>query len=236
MSSRNIFDSFNNAINGIIYGIKTERNLKIHCVAALGVLLLSLFYDFSRLELLILVVTIMLVFVAELMNTAIEKVVDMLVDTYHPLAKIAKDTAAGAVLIAAVNALVVAYILFFSKPRLINSLVNLFDKVRQTPLHIGFISLLIVLILTFLIKGFYDSGTPLKGGIVSGHSALAFSITTTVCFITRSPIIITLSLLLSLMVAQSRIESKIHSTIQVVVGALLGTVVTLFLFSLSNIA
>ncbi|WHH59576.1 diacylglycerol kinase [Petroclostridium sp. X23] len=234
MGGRNIFNSFNYAISGIIYGIKTQRNLKIHCAAALGALLLSLFYDFTRLELLILVFTIVVVFIAELINTAIEKVVDMIVDTYHPLAKIAKDVAAGAVLIASVNALVVAYILFFSKPRVIHTLMNLFERVRETPVHIAFISLIIVLILIFLVKALYGKGLPLHGGVVSGHAAIAFSITTAISFITKSPVIITMSLLLSFMVAQSRVEGRIHSVLQVTLGALLGMATTLLLFSLAN--
>lgn len=166
MKNRNMFDSFNYAINGIIYGIKTQRNLKIHCAAALGALLLSLFYNFSKIELLILLFTIVIVIVTEMINTAIEKVVDMIVDTYHPLAKIAKDVAAGAVLISAVNAIIVAYILFFSKPRVLTTLMNLVLKFRQTPFHIAFIATLIVLILIFIIKVHFHHKTPLRGGLL----------------------------------------------------------------------
>ncbi|MDK2798658.1 MAG: diacylglycerol kinase [Clostridiales bacterium] len=235
MKNRNMFDSFNYAINGIIYGIKTQRNLKIHCAAALGALLLSLFYNFSKIELLILLFTIVIVIVTEMINTAIEKVVDMIVDTYHPLAKIAKDVAAGAVLISAVNAIIVAYILFFSKPRVLTTLMNLVLKFRQTPFHIAFIATLIVLILIFIIKVHFHHKTPLRGGVVSGHAALAFAITTSICFITENPIIITLCLFLSLIVAQSRVEGKIHSLLEVILGAVLGMVITLLLFSLSKL-
>lgn len=235
MKNRNMFDSFNYAINGIIYGIKTQRNLKIHCAAALGALLLSLFYNFSKIELLILLFTIVIVIVTEMINTAIEKVVDMIVDTYHPLAKIAKDVAAGAVLISAVNAIIVAYMLFFSKPRVLTTLMNLVLKFRQTPFHIAFIATLIVLILIFIIKAHFHHKTPLRGGVVSGHAALAFAITTSICFITENPIIITLCLFLSLIVAQSRVEGKIHSLLEVILGAVLGMVITLLLFSLSKL-
>jgi len=232
MKSRNIIESFNYAINGIIYGIKTQRNLKIHCFAALGVLFLSLFYDFTKIELLLLILTITIVFVAEMINTAIEKVVDLVSENYHPLAKIAKDVAAGAVLIAAVNAVIVGYILFFSNPNIIGSKINVFIKVRQTPLHISFISVLIVLILVFMIKARFGKGTPLRGGVVSGHAALAFAITTSICFITENAMITALSLVLSFLVAQSRVEGKIHSMLQIFLGALLGIAVTVFLFSL----
>lgn len=235
MKSRNILDSFNYAINGIIYGIKTQRNFKIHCVLAVGALLLSLFYNFSKVEFLILFFTIVLVMATELINTAIEKVVDMVVDSYHPLAKIAKDVAAGAVLLSAANALVVAYILFFSKPRLLNTLTNLFVKVRQTPLHVAFISLIIILIIVFIVKARFGKGTPLQGGVISGHTAIAFGITTSICFITESVWIITLCLFLALLVAQSRVEGKIHSLSQVVFGAMLGTTVVMVLFGLMRL-
>ena len=115
MKSRNVIESFKYAISGIIYAFKTQRNLKIHFAAATGVLLLSPFFNFSRAELLLLFFTVTLVIVCELFNTAIEIVVDMVAHTYHPLAKLAKDVAAGAVLVSAINALVVAYILFISR-------------------------------------------------------------------------------------------------------------------------
>jgi len=232
MKSRNIIDSFNYAINGIIYGIKTQRNLKIHCVAAALALFLSLFYDFSKIELLLLVITIVIVFVSELINTSIEKVVDMISEDYHPLAKITKDVAAGAVMLSAVNSVVVGYILFFTNPKVFNKKLNIFIKVRQTPLHISFISVLIILILVFLIKARFGKGTPMHGGVVSGHAAVAFGITTAVCFITENAVITAMALLLSLLVAQSRVEGKIHSVLEVVLGAVLGIAVTVFLFSL----
>ncbi|NLY44282.1 MAG: diacylglycerol kinase [Clostridiaceae bacterium] len=115
MKSRNIFYSFKYAISGIIYAFRTQRNLKIHFLAAAGVLLVSPFFHFSKVELLLLSFTITLVIVCELFNTAIEIVVDMVAKKYHPLAKIAKDVAAGAVLVSAINALVVAYFLFISR-------------------------------------------------------------------------------------------------------------------------
>ena len=234
MKSRNIIDSFNYAISGIIYSIRTQRNLKIHSAAALCALFLSLFYDFTKIELLILLSTIVIVFVTELINTAIEKVVDLVTETFHPLAKIAKDVAAGAVLLAAANAMIVAYILFFSKPAVFNMTMNILVKVRQTPLHIAFINLIIIVLLVFLIKAKYNSGTPLHGGVVSGHAAIAFAITTIICFLTKNPIITTLSLFMSLLVAQSRVEGKIHSLLQVVVGAMVGVGITVFIFSLAN--
>ena len=107
MKLKKLVDSFNNAIDGIIYTVRTQRNMKIHMVVTLLVLIACLCFDVSRNEFLILAITITMVIGAELLNTAIEAVVDMNTNYYHPLAKIAKNVAAGAVLLTAINAVVV---------------------------------------------------------------------------------------------------------------------------------
>ena len=112
MKSRSLIESFNYAVSGIIYTLKTERNMKVHLVIAIIVILSSLFFDFSKVELLILFFAIALVLITEMINTAIEKTVDLITDDFHPLARLAKDIAAGAVLIAAINSLIVGYLLF----------------------------------------------------------------------------------------------------------------------------
>ncbi|NJD01885.1 MAG: diacylglycerol kinase, partial [Ruminiclostridium sp.] len=94
MKNRNLIESFNNAINGIIYSIKAERNMKIHITAASLILLLSLFYDLTRTELLLVGLTIVMVLICELFNTAMEVLVDTIIEVFHPKAKIIKDTAA----------------------------------------------------------------------------------------------------------------------------------------------
>jgi diacylglycerol kinase (ATP) len=113
MKIKKFTDSFNYAIEGIIYSIRTQRNMKIHMIAAILVLIFSLFFDFSKMEMLILFLTITLVIVLEMINTAIEATIDVMANYYHPLAKIAKNVAAGAVLVSAINAIVVGYLLFF---------------------------------------------------------------------------------------------------------------------------
>ncbi len=110
---RSIIDSFNYAVSGIIVSIKTERNMLIHYIIAVGVLGFSLFFNFTRTEFLILLFAITLVLVLEMINTAIEKTIDMITKEYHPYARIAKDISAGAVLIASINAIIVGYLLLF---------------------------------------------------------------------------------------------------------------------------
>ncbi len=108
----NLFVSFKYAWAGIIYGFQTQRNFRIHlavCALAIG---LSVFLRLTPVEIAIIAVTSGLVLTLELMNTALESIVDLTVkQSYHELAKIAKDCAAGAVLVSALVALLVATIL-----------------------------------------------------------------------------------------------------------------------------
>ena len=112
---QNIIKAFNAAIEGVIYTFKYERNMKIHYVIAVVVLLISLFLNLSRVEMMILLLSISLVIVSEMFNTAVENAVDLTTNEIHPLAKIAKDVAAGGVLIASLNAVAVGYLIFYNK-------------------------------------------------------------------------------------------------------------------------
>lgn len=115
MKNRNLLESFKNAFNGIKSVAKSERNMKIHLLATVLVLMLSFFLKLSGTEFLAVCITIAIVLICEIFNTVTELLVDIIVDVYHPKAKIIKDMAAGAVLISAVMSLVVAYIIFFDK-------------------------------------------------------------------------------------------------------------------------
>ena len=105
----NLLTSFRYAWAGIVYAVKTQRNFRIHLVIGVVALFLGVLLHIKALEAAVVAVTISAVLVMELMNTALESVVDLTVgQTYHELAKIAKDCAAGAVLISAISALLVA--------------------------------------------------------------------------------------------------------------------------------
>jgi diacylglycerol kinase (ATP) len=230
MKIKKTLESFNNAITGIIDTVRTERNMKIHLIAALGVLIVSFFFDISKFEFLILVVTITMVIAAEMINTAIEATIDMTTNYYHPLAKIAKNAAAGAVLIAAVSAVLVGYVIFWDK--LSSFSFDVIRKVKNSQPYTMLIVLVIVCIATIIAKAIFGEGTPLKGGMPSGHSALGFSIATAISLITEEPICILLSFLLAFITAQSRVDSEVHSISEVIVGAIFGIILTLFIFTL----
>lgn len=110
-----IIAAFKHAIAGIVYCIRNERNMKIHMLAALIVLGAAWKCELSRLELAVLFITIAAVITAEIVNTALEALVDKVSPEFHPLAKVAKDAAAGAVLVQALAAIGVGYVLFWDK-------------------------------------------------------------------------------------------------------------------------
>ncbi|MBW6408502.1 diacylglycerol kinase [Clostridium weizhouense] len=228
MKFKKILDSFNNAINGIIETVRTERNMKIHLSVSLLVLIACFCFDITKYEFLTIAITITMVIGAELVNTAIEAVIDLTANYYHPLAKVAKNAAAGAVFVMAINAIVVGYIIFWDKLSYFSY--NLINKVKTSEPYTIFIVLVIVCIATLIVKAVFGEGTPLKGGMPSGHSALAFSIATALSLITEEPICVMLSYLMAFITAQSRVDSEVHTILEVIMGALFGILLTIFIF------
>ena len=228
MKVKKIVDSFNYAIEGIIYSIRTQRNMRIHMVLAILILTACFFFDMTKIELLILTITITMVIVAEMINTAVESAIDATTNYYHPLAKIAKNVAAGAVLITAINAALVGYIIFYDKLFPI-SLIML-DKIKESNPLMIFLVLVIVCLVTLVVKAIYGEGTALRGGMPSGHSSVAFSLATIMTLMTSDPFIMIMAYLLAVIVAQSRVDSEVHSILEVIAGALLGILLTLFIY------
>jgi diacylglycerol kinase (ATP) len=112
VGSRKFFDSVRYALEGIGYCIKTQRNMRVHLVLAAITILFCIIFQISRIELLMIINAISMVFICEIINTAVERAVDTATQEYHPLAKIAKDVAAGAVLVAALNSTLVGLLVF----------------------------------------------------------------------------------------------------------------------------
>jgi diacylglycerol kinase (ATP) len=171
------------------------------------------------------------VFVTELANTALEAAVDVATQSFDPLAKIAKDVAAGAVFVAALNAVIVGYIVFFA--RLNDASDLLLTRVRQTPAHITIIAMLLTSIFVLVGKAITKRGTYMQGGWPSGHTAVAASFATAIAFITESAGAAVLAWLIAFLVAQSRVEGKIHTIPQVIAGGILGILITTLVFQLS---
>ncbi len=232
MSLRKLLNSFNYAAAGIVYSIQSQRNMKIHMTAALLVLGLSVYLRISSREFLIIFFAITLVIMAELFNTAIEAVVDLYVQEYHPLARTAKNVAAGAVLLAALNSIVVAYIIIF--PRLEGYSFYLAPKIKETPLNVTLIALIVVVVAVVVGKAFTSKGTFVKGGLPSGHTAVAFGGATALTLLTGNTLVATVSLVMALLVAHSRLDAEVHTMFEVIAGALLGILVTMAVFALAG--
>ena len=219
---KRLVDSFNFAIEGLISALKNEKHMKVHILAAIIIVILAIIINASKVEILIISLSVSFVLITELVNTAVEAIVDLGSPERHPLAKLAKDVAAGAVLVAAINALCVGYLLFYDK------LLDIFDGTNK--LHIiagrkGNISILILILVSILVivlKTFFRKGTPLEGGMPSGHSAIAFAAFGILVFMTSDVRILVLGFFMAALVAQSRVKSGIHSIREVLLGGLLG--------------
>ncbi len=119
-TSKNVFISFKYALNGIYYVFKTSRNFKIQLIFALISLILGSLLQISKSSYLILIATIMSVLILEILNTSIETIVDLVIKKeFSNLAKIAKDTSAGAVLLASINSVIIAVYIFIPKIKLL---------------------------------------------------------------------------------------------------------------------
>ncbi len=230
MKKRSLVQSFNCAIEGLIYALKTQRNMRIHFLIAIFILLLGIYLNFNGLEVLMLCAAATFVLLSEMANTAIELVIDLVHQEVNPLARMAKDVMAGAVLVSCINAVVVGYVLF--SRRLTFSVKNGLARIRDFPWHLTFISLLLILALVVLVKAVFHKGRPLRGGMPSGHSAVAFSMWTIISLLTSNGVIMVLTFIMALLIARSRLMQEIHSIWEVVAGALLGMLATLLVFQL----
>jgi diacylglycerol kinase len=114
-SLRDRIKSFNFSLQGIVTFFKNEHNARIHAVAAFGVIALGLFCKLNRMEWCWITLAIGLVILSEMFNTAIEYLTDLVSPEMHPLAKKTKDVASGAVLIAALMAVVIGLFIFIPK-------------------------------------------------------------------------------------------------------------------------
>ncbi len=230
MPLRKWLKSTNFAIEGILHGAKTQRHLRYHFFSTAFVLFLSFLLGVTRMEFVAISLAVMLVITAEMLNSAVEVVVDILSPEYSEKARVAKDIAAGAVLISAFGAAVLGYIIIF--PYLKMLFVNGFSIARHSKEEIALIAVILVMILVIITKSHFGKGHPLSGGMPSGHSALAFSIWVSVTYLTGNFLVSLLCFVLSVWIAQSRVAVKTHNPWEVILGALMGAAVTFLLFRL----
>jgi diacylglycerol kinase (ATP) len=233
VTSRSLFRSFNWAIEGIVYAVRTQRNMRIHLATGVTVMIAALVLDVSRVEFLVLLFTVTMVLVAELINTSIEATIDLIATSFDPLAKIAKDVAAAAVLVASTAAVGVGFLVFF------NRLVGLFqhgiDRLVTPPLYVTYVALFVTIAAVVGLKALSGRRVFTRGGMPSGHTAVAAALVMAGTMVTHSALIAAFGLLLVALVAQSRIEAGFHTFLETLAGASVGICITLLAFRLFGI-
>ena len=230
MRQRDIIESFNCAFEGLIYVLRTQRHMRLHVLIGTFAFLLGVYFGFSKLELVVLCTVITVVLITEMINTAAEHIVDIISTSFHPLARIVKDISAGAVLLSSVAAIIIGYLMFLE--RVAFTMERGIWRIRQSPWHITFIALIIVFLLVLFGKIFFHKGTPLRGGMPSGHAAVAFSMWTIVAFLSKNALVTTITLIMAMLIARGRLKNKIHTVWEVLVGSILGIVVTTLVFQI----
>jgi diacylglycerol kinase (ATP) len=232
---KTVINSFNHAIGGIMQAFKLEKNMKVHFILMVAVIVTAIMTHVTRFELIALVISIAFVLFAELLNTAVEAVCDLITKEYNEFAKIAKNVAAGAVLIAAANAVVVGYLVFYRKFN--NFALISLDYLNNLPAHVTFASLMVLFVVVIILKSrsVKKRGTYVQGGMPSGHTAFAFALFTAIALTSRDPIAASFSAVIALIVAESRMETKVHTFLEVAMGALLGILITVIVFQVTQI-
>jgi diacylglycerol kinase (ATP) len=137
------------------------------------------------------------------------------------------------VLIAAVNAVAVGYLVFAGKAA--DKTAEVLDRVRSAPAQITLVALVLTVIIVIATKAWTGRGTPLRGGLPSGHAAVAFAGWMAATYIVNDShrfIVSALTFIMALLVAQTRVESGVHSALEVAYGGALGALVTLAVFQL----
>ena len=200
-------DAWKNAINGIIYATTTQSNIKKQLIIAVVVVVISLFFNLSKAEFLCFLFTIILILFAEMTNTAIETVVDLCTEVYHPKAKIAKDVA---------------------------FLQNIATSPQHLAFSVIIIVIIAALALIAFSKTnkhkiFNEKFIP------SGHATIAFAANTIIWISTRNPVILILSLVMAILIAESRIQAKEHKLSEVIFSACLGTILVLILYGMAKL-
>lgn len=233
--NKTFFSATKNALNGIIHAFKTEKNLRNDYIIGALVLFVSLFFDFTKTELICLVLTIGFVIFAEMINSTVEYIVNLVKTEYDLNAKAAKDIAAGGVLIASIISVIVAYLLFVDKIRQAST--ALLTVVLSSHAHMLVTILFIVTILVVILKGVLskDKDNNYVKSLPSARVTISFALATYLFIITRSLIVGGVAFVLSFMVSSIKRENNKTTILQIVMSALLGILLVITVYQLTFI-
>lgn len=222
------FESANSATEGILHAARTQPHIKFHLIASFVVLFFCFMIGVNKFEFITIALITMLVIVAEMFNSALESMVDLKSPETSEKARIAKDIAAGAVLICAVGAFIVGYLILW--PYLMRIISEGFWITKHTPENIAVLAVIIIMLLVIMFKAYLGKGHPLKGGFPSGHAAIVFSIWISITYMSNNRIMIYSTLVLAVVFSLCRLHRRIHTILDVVFGIAIGSFITLLLF------
>lgn len=230
VKNKNFVTALHHSVDGIIKAFKTERNLRIDYFCAVCVLLAGVILGLSKTEFVCLCLTVGFVIFAEMMNSVVEYIVDLVTDKYDDRAKAAKDIAAGGVLMSSSISVIVAYFLFADKLK--NASSNLLTAIFSSNSNILFTIVFMIVILIVILKGLFGRGEEYAHSGPSLKVALAFGLTTYACIITRSYLVGCICGLLSLMIFGMKVNNTKAKTSNIVFSAILGIIIVLLVYEL----
>jgi diacylglycerol kinase len=219
------------AYEGIQYALSTQPNMKFHFFAAFVVLTAALFVHLSKTDILFILLAVTLMIVTELINTAVEKAVDLAMPDRHPLAKIAKDVAAASVLVSAVFAVIVGMIVFY------DPIDRLFHQAREHDRWSAgtiwiFLSLVMLSVIVVATR-FSEQGKPPRPSL---FTAVAFAISTLMTLFAKTTLVALCAFTLSVLITIILYEKKSRAFAALLLGALLGCAVTVLGYLLMNLS
>lgn len=218
------------AYEGVKYALASQPNMKIHFFAAFGVIVTAVYMRIEPMHLLFLLLAITLVIVTELINTAIEKTVDLAMPSRHPLAKIAKDAAAAAVLVAAVFAVAVGVTVFFHPVERLFHAVR--DPGRELSVESVWVYLLLVLLVVVVTETRFGRTFFLRPSLLSG---VIGSLATMIVLVTTEPLPGFLASLMALLFLMLLYRRKTRTLPGILFGTVAGVTITLLLFELNRL-
>jgi len=233
MPKRDMVGPFRVAFGGIIHTFRTQRHMRIHLYVTFVTIMAAMFFNMGLREILVLLFMITFVLVAEMFNSAIEATVDLASPNYHPLAKFAKDIAAGAVLITTIMAIIVGSLIALGEgqwERIRISLTSESIGLDIVPRIIA--GVLVTVIVVIIGKGLGSRGRVLQGGLVSGHAAIGFFLATCALLLADNVVVGGVAVILAAIIAQSRWEAKFHSIFELTLGAAVGVILGVVLFGI----
>ncbi|WP_058301879.1 diacylglycerol kinase family protein [Gorillibacterium timonense] len=223
--------SLHYAYEGVKYALSSQPNMKIHFFATFVVIISAVFFRIDPIHLLFLLLAITLVIVTELINTAIEKTVDLAMPNRHPLAKIAKDTAAAAVLVAAVFAIAVGIAVFFQPVERLFHAAR--DPGRELSVESVWIYLLLVLLVVIVAETRFGRTLFLRPSLLSGVIA---SLATLIAISSTQMLPAFLAAFMAALFLLILYRRKTRTLPGILFGASSGVAITLLLFELNRLS